>query len=936
MSSDRPPSRSVHHSVRGGRWSVRSSWGELGFAGLWLAVASGLALAVPYDGSHPYDSVALILLTNPAAAFFRNVHYWSGQVFLVLTLVHAWEHLSRWTELNVPRAMWWRVTASVPLAAFVMLSGFMLKGDAEAQQALRIVTALVDGIPGVGRIISAAIFGTEANRQVLYVHHVATATLLVWLFVAEHARAIWPRLATLVEVLVPVGIVSLFVSPALHDGLDPIVKGPWYFVGLQEALHWSSRPLIVAGAGVCALVLLGLLPRLSERAARASKWLLACALVVYLVLTGVGLQFRGANWNWGLTSPTSGLVFHGIGGWRTPAVERLAQRPVPAVLGRPEGCAWCHAAMTGLSRAHSVEAVGCASCHGGNPFSLDRATAHAGLVLVPGNLADASRSCGTPACHPSQVERVSGSLMTTMAGIVAVDRAVFGDRSGSATVHRVDALARTGADGHLRQLCASCHLGAEKRSLGPLGEDSRGGGCNACHLQYDPEARVALERYKLATARATNDPLTTVHPNVSIAIDPVSCFGCHSRSGRISTNYEGWMEQSEADSRRPKAEGRSTRSLADGRVFTFVSPDVHALNMGCVDCHTSREVMGDGTAHGRAHEAVRVACTDCHIPPPDSGLLRPSVVTVEGLDTEARKLAVLRGRDRPGERFLATSDGAQALVNTDVDATGIATLVAKRTSKRLPMKPPSAVCLRSDGHERLSCISCHAQWAPRCPQCHTSYDAKGVAVDLLDGRETAGAWRETAGEFQAVPPTLGMRTSGSGVRSRDVVDTFIPGMVMTLDRSEAPGGPSGTTFRRLYARSFSHTVGKSRSCRSCHADPVALGYGEGTLRYERDGQAGRWRFTPKQTPGPDGLPADAWTGFLQARTAGVSTRADVRPFSVEEQKRILTVGACLTCHDATDDGMGMKVCTGAKPCAPMPAFADAIKRTSPRCLLPRW
>ena len=48
----------------------------------------------------------------------------------------------------------------------------------------------------------------------------------------------------------------------------------------------------------------------------------------------------------------------------------------------------------------------------------------------------------------------------------------------------------------------------------------------------------------------------------------------------------------------------------------------------------------------------------------------------------------------------------------------------------------------------------------------------------------------------------------------------------------------------------------------------------------------------------DGLPADAWIPFLGTRAGMVSTRDDVRPFTVEEQRRILRVGACLTCHPA--------------------------------------
>jgi hypothetical protein len=203
-------------------------------------------------------------------------------------------------------------------------------------------------------------------------------------------------------------------------------------------------------------------------------------------------------------------------------------------------------------------------------------------------------------------------------------------------------------------------------------------------------------------------------------------------------------------------------------------------------------------------------------------------------------------------------------------------------------------------------------------------------VDLLDGTTTRGAWTETAGGFSAQPPTLGVRTVSQIVKSssrqidRSLIDTFIPGMILTFDRNEAPGGAPAHVFRRLYARAFSHTIAKgARTCQSCHADPVALGYGEGKLVYEHEG---RWRFDPAQAPGPDGLPADAWTGFLRERSAGASTRPDARPFTVDEQRRILTVGACLTCHDAASRPMRSAVAD----------WKGTLARVSPRCVLPRW
>ena len=42
-------------------------------------------------------------------------------------------------------------------------------------------------------------------------------------------------------------------------------------------------------------------------------------------------------------------------------------------------------------------------------------------------------------------------------------------------------------------LCVSCHLGGVKDNLGPITELSRGGGCNACHLQYSKQSLIEIK-----------------------------------------------------------------------------------------------------------------------------------------------------------------------------------------------------------------------------------------------------------------------------------------------------------------------------------------------------------------------------------------------------------------------------------------------------------
>ena len=76
----------------------------------------------------------------------------------------------------------------------------------------------------------------------------------------------------------------------------------------------------------------------------------------------------------------------------------------------------------------------------------------------------------------------------------------------------------------------------------------------------------------------------------------------------------------------------------------------------------------------------------------------------------------------------------------------------------------------------------------------------------------------------------------------------------------------------------------------------------------------------------DNLPGDAWIGFLDESTSGQSTRTNTRAFDVEEQKRILLVGACLTCHDDQSKVMQQSLIN----------FENILKSVSVKCLLPEF
>ena len=197
------------------------TYGALATGSFLICALSGIFLAIPYDVKDPYVSISNFMILNPAASFIRNLHYWSAQAFLVLTLLHLWQHISKREPLKPSRPVWFRLTAAIAITLFVMLSGFILKGDADSVNARQIIQSLISGIPFAGDMLSWSILGRSGSYQLLYVHHIATATIFLVIVIMEHARTIWVHRPTFMKCLVILAAASYFFQAPLHDQVLP-------------------------------------------------------------------------------------------------------------------------------------------------------------------------------------------------------------------------------------------------------------------------------------------------------------------------------------------------------------------------------------------------------------------------------------------------------------------------------------------------------------------------------------------------------------------------------------------------------------------------------------------------------------------------------------------------------------------------------------------
>ncbi len=890
----------------------KRTYGSIALAMFLLILISGVLLAIPFDVVSPYLSVSNILVSSPWASLIRNLHFWSSQFFLIFSLIHLFDHFHYKERIGLKKGLAWRLSLGVLIIFLAMITGFLLKGDSDSLQARQILETLAQRIPWIGNSLAYSLLGNTDSFQIIYVHHIATFTVFITIIMVEHSRKFWPSASDFILSFAAVVLLSYFFSAPLHDNLNPTVKGPWYFVGFQEILHWLSYPEWSLLLFLILIILVYIVNTEKGKLVFLSKRTLLVFTVFYMVLTIIGLFFRGERWNW-VYPGQSGYTYSVLHNFKTPRVnfapdfeiQTVANSPV--VLGRKESCLACHTDTHGFVDAHKPEVIGCFSCHGGNPFATAKTQSHSEMILIPGNLATAKQSCGTTQCHSNIVERVPTGLMATLSGMISVDRFVFDEQNNPDKLTDVHQLKNSAADEHLKNLCVKCHLGNPKTEYGPITEKSRGGGCLACHLNYSPEAENALAK--------NPDTILKFHPSVSLKVSDNHCFGCHSRSGRISTNYEGWHETTLEKGQMP--DSSNYRLIEESRVFTKKQEDVHhQMGLECIDCHHSYELMGDGKHYAHEEDQQDVQCIDCHF----TG--KPLTIAAADLDNESAIIASLRFGNINDKLFLKTHKQGHALINATVENDSIV-FRTKNSSKKMLMKAPASICIRGDAHSGLSCSSCHSSWAPSCIGCHNAYDPNEPGYDMIKNIEKRGSWVEYIGSYSAKQPALGIRTT----ENKKEVIPVTPGMVLTIDKkSYTHEKGDSVIFHRLFAPTAPHTTSaKGRNCTSCHNNPVALGFGEGELFYKIEGGKGKWTFDPLYENDPhDGLPGDAWTGFLQEPQAPYSTRTSLRPFSVQEQKQILKVGACLTCHDEKSNVMNQA----------LDNYQQTLARRSRKCVLP--
>lgn len=612
-----------------------------------------------------------------------------------------------------------------------------------------------------------------------------------------------------------------------------------------------------------------------------------------------------------------------------------------------ERCLTCHFGIEEISPSHPIQTFGCTICHGGNGLALDKKLAHQNLVggKNPSDFRVVHQSCGRRApdgtlCHSGHpeteknpAETAPKSLMATMAGVIAGLRVTWGAQEtaealyGSVGVKSQGKILKTipvfnrqalprdsqgnlkmeddlgnpltisgqYADDHWRKFCSRCHLYNQRAS----GKNTHGGGCSSCHVKRNDAGTYQGKDRTLSKTR----PGYGHSHRLTTAIPTSQCLRCHNRSGRIGLTYTGQMESDQYGTPYQKGNLNSKR-LSNDRFVLHLTSDIHfEKGMHCIDCHTAREIMGDGQIYGRMNDQVEIRCRDCH----GSEKEFPKTVRIRSeKDPALWASAYSKGPPlKVGDQLLTTSRG-RPIINVRKEPQGWV-LYSKVDGKSHPLKmithQPGPHGLPGHSAQRMECFSCHSRWTPQCYGCHDYRKNGEKQINSMTGVESPGRWQETRDYFRFEEPPL-------GINQRNKVSPFMPGCQVLMTILDSNNQPLPGKNRVVYRKGdFSgivsgpinpHSTRKEvRTCLDCHNNPKALGLGSGILSLNAD-RKGNKHLSPFQ--GEKAFPY-SWESMVSAGGVPLqsASRPGARPFNRQELKKIWRVTPCLPCHDSYQD-----------------------------------
>lgn len=511
------------------------------------------------------------------------------------------------------------------------------------------------------------------------------------------------------------------------------------------------------------------------------------------------------------------------------------------------------------------------------------------------------KTCGS--CHYYEWERVNTTIMQTNIGIIKNLMAAWGETdnitygSKSLTGHdefgkNIDVISILNNNNFaaiaFRKFCSSCHIGYNKW-WGYNAHHSSG--CAACHWVHSESGVYEGKDTSIKNIRG----YPKSHALSRLPENEV-CFKCHNRSGRISLHYEGLLDAN--NSLIPTNGIYPGRTLiSELRNVYHIKGDVHftKYKLDCIDCHTSRDIMGDGYIYKNMYRQVEIACEDCHGSPTE----RPAFGSIskenDGALIESQNYVI---QNNFGKKLVKTKKGR--FYSNVYYSDGNYYLFTKREGKVYKLSLITCDKVHKiQGHERLDCVACHSKAVQQCYGCHTVYDERLRQFDTIEEKMTAGGFYEKEDLRRLYPFPLAVNEKGKISPITPGCQTFltyIDKKGIKLFEDKIPRFKGKSQFK--YVSFYSHNTGENAvSCIECHGDLYFAGFGNAlvSIRNKRI-------VSPILCEACD-KPLEAINFIKNGKiySTGSMVRENSRTLRKKELISFIKVNSCLLCHGKGDE-----------------------------------
>lgn len=273
-----------------------------------LLFISGLALRFLYIPSieGAYNSTQLIRNENVLSSFIRNIHYWSANALIVISILHL---IRVFYTVSIVKKRGENWIYGIILLFIILASsftGYLLPMDQLAYWAITITSNLLGYFPLIGPEISRFMLGgtdaIDSNTLLqFYTWHTGMLPLLLIGFISIHfwlirkskgialpinehnhktptnPELVYKELVTALALTLSLVLLAMLVDAPLLSEANPLespnpAKAPWYFMGYQELLiHLHPVFALIILPTIVLLFILGL-PYLRYKPINTGQW----------------------------------------------------------------------------------------------------------------------------------------------------------------------------------------------------------------------------------------------------------------------------------------------------------------------------------------------------------------------------------------------------------------------------------------------------------------------------------------------------------------------------------------------------------------------------------------------------------------------------------------------------------------------------------------